>query len=224
MRSWFRRGGDEYGIVLAGAFAVLLIAPFERDAIRPFIVLLFGSLLVFSLWTSDAHRRVVVAGLVVTSVGVIGALTDVFREADRAGRIVFSSLSVLFAAATIAVIMRRLVHHREVSVRTITGSLSMYLLLGLLFAYLYVLEAEIRDVIFFAQPGSHSPVAFLYFSFVTLTTVGYGDLTAGDDAGRMLAVVEALIGQLYLVTVVAVVIGNLRPRRRRRGEDPDEPS
>ena len=58
-------------------------------------------------------------------------------------------------------------------------------------------------------------IDFLYFSFVTMTTVGYGDLTAAGDLGRMLAVTEALIGQLYLVTVVALVIGNIGQERLR---------
>jgi voltage-gated potassium channel Kch len=55
------------------------------------------------------------------------------------------------------------------------------------------------------------PNDFLYFSFATLTTVGYGDLVAATDLGRSLAVSEALIGQIYLVTVVALIVGNLRP-------------
>jgi hypothetical protein len=87
------------------------------------------------------------------------------------------------------------------------------------------LFGEIRGSGFFAQPGSHSAAEFLYFSFITLTTGGFGDLTAGDDVGRMMAVVEALIGQrqLYLVTVVALVVGNVGQRRRRlRSADQDE--
>jgi len=88
--------------------------------------------------------------------------------------------------------------------------------------YMYVLVGDIGNDGFFAQPGPHSPVTYLYFSFVTLTTVGYGDYSAGSDVGRMMAVIEALVGQLYLVTVVAIVIGNIgRPRQRRDPKDPD---
>jgi Ion channel len=56
---------------------------------------------------------------------------------------------------------------------------------------------------------------------VTLTTVGYGDYSAGSDVGKMMAVVEALVGQLYLVTVVAIVIGNIGRSRSNRPNDPD---
>jgi voltage-gated potassium channel Kch len=56
----------------------------------------------------------------------------------------------------------------------------------------------------------------VYFSFVTLTTVGYGDLTAAFDAGRIASIFEALFGQLYLVSVVALLVANLGRERRVR--------
>jgi voltage-gated potassium channel Kch len=65
--------------------------------------------------------------------------------------------------------------------------------------------------------ASTSSTVHVYFSFATLTTVGYGDLTARTDLGRTLAVMEALLGQLYLVTVVSVGVANLVPRRRLDG-------
>ena len=68
---------------------------------------------------------------------------------------------------------------------------------------------------FFAQPGAGRAVDYVYFSYVTMSTVGYGDLTARGDLARMLAVTEALIGQLYLVTIVALLVGNLGRVRQR---------
>ena len=68
-------------------------------------------------------------------------------------------------------------------------------------------------------------VDYVYFSFVTLTTVGYGDLTARQDVGRMCSILEALFGQLYLVSVVALLVANMgRSRRRPPGVTPDTPS
>jgi voltage-gated potassium channel Kch len=62
---------------------------------------------------------------------------------------------------------------------------------------------------FFVQTSMPGPIDYLYFSYVTLTTVGYGDFTAATSVGRMIAVSEALTGQLYLVSAVALLVGNI---------------
>jgi uncharacterized membrane protein len=67
---------------------------------------------------------------------------------------------------------------------------------------------------FFSEVADPDRGDFLYYSFTTLTTTGFGDLTAAAELGRTLSVVEALTGQIYLVTVVALIVSNLRPRRR----------
>jgi Ion channel len=122
------------------------------------------------------------------------------------------------------VVARRLLRHQRVQRSTILGALCIYLLLGLFFAYLYSALSAIGGGFFAGQPEA-SIVDYLYFSYTSLTTVGYGDLTAGGDLGRMLAVSEALMGQLYLVTVVALLVGNIG-RDRFRGDHarpPDRP-
>jgi voltage-gated potassium channel Kch len=159
--------------------------------------------------------------LILSIAAFASVIINEFRGISRFNEIVFSAASAALAAATIAVIVNRLSGHLVVSVRTITGALSVYLLLGLFYAYVYVMIGEIRNDGFFAQTGPHSPVTYLYFSYITLTTVGYGDYSAGSDVGKMFAVVEALVGQLYLVTVVAIVIANLGRPRQGQPTDPD---
>ena len=92
---------------------------------------------------------------------------------------------------------------------TVAGAACAYLLIGLFFASVYTFLAGASTDPFFAQTETERAVDFLYFSFITLTTVGYGDLSAAADLGRMLAAGEALTGQLFLVTVVALVVGNI---------------
>jgi hypothetical protein len=89
------------------------------------------------------------------------------------------------------------------------GVLCVYLLLGSAFAYAYGVVSAIENGSFFAQISGPEQSDFLYFSFATITTTGFGDLTAATDVGRSLAVTEALVGQIYLVTVVALIVGNL---------------
>jgi hypothetical protein len=222
MPDWLQRGQNEYGVVLMGAFGILIVAPFERHGVRPLIVVLLGFLLAFAMWTSGVSKYLMGVTLILAVAALASVIINEIRGITRGNEIVFSAVSASLAAATIAVIVRRLSGHLVVSMRTITGALSVYLLLGLFCTYMYVLVGDIRNDGFFAQPGPHSPVTYLYFSFVTLTTVGYGDYSAGSDVGRMMAVIEALVGQLYLVTVVAIVIGNIgRPRQRRDPKDPD---
>src|SRR5262249_58580232 len=91
---------------------------------------------------------------------------------------------------------------------------------GLFFALAYGTSAVLDHGRFFAQQHGGSGVDFVYFSFVTLTTTGYGDLTAGTDAGRMTAILEALFGQLYLVSIVALLVANMGRARTRPGREP----
>jgi Ion channel len=95
------------------------------------------------------------------------------------------------------------------------GVLCLYLLVGLLFGVAFGADQEISGEPFFTT-GEGQRDDFLYFSYATLTTVGYGDLIAAHDVGRSLAITEALLGQIYLVTVVALIVSNLRPARARR--------
>jgi hypothetical protein len=81
------------------------------------------------------------------------------------------------------------------------------------FSATYVTIAVASDEPFFVQTEQAEPVDFTYFSFVTLATVGYGDFTAANPMPRMLAAIEGLTGQLYLVTVVAVAVSRVRTRR-----------
>jgi MFS superfamily sulfate permease-like transporter len=101
--------------------------------------------------------------------------------------------------------------------------LTIYLLLALLFGVLYMLCNDLGDAAFFAgKPRDVDPGDFVYFAVTTQTTVGFGDFVPGTSVGRAFAAAQAVIGQMYLVTVVAVVISNLG-RAPRRAE-PSEPA
>ena len=132
-------------------------------------------------------------------------------------------VSALFVIASIVFIVRRLATHSRVTVRTVFGALCVYLFGALLFALVYHLVALMSGEPFFVQTDNPSGVDYIYFSFITMATVGFGDLSPATDLGRMTAVVEAVGGQLYLVVVVALFVSNLghqktRPARRRDEE------
>jgi hypothetical protein len=118
-------------------------------------------------------------------------------------------------------IVRRIRDHSRIDIETVAASLCIYLLAGIFFSYIYRV-IDLLEGQFFAQKANAPAVDFIYFSFTTLTTTGYGDFTAGTSLGRMLAISEALVGQIYLVSVVALLVTNLGRERRVTGEVIDE--
>jgi hypothetical protein len=112
----------------------------------------------------------------------------------------------LLVTATLPVTISRVLHHKRVTVETVLGALCAYVLIGLLFAFLFLAVDDYRDAPFFAQPGEHTQGEFLYFSFVALTTLGFGDLSPSVGLPQALTVVEALVGSVFLVTLVARLV------------------
>ena len=113
---------------------------------------------------------------------------------------------VLLVTATLPVTLARVLQHRRITHETILGALCAYVLVGLLFAFLYLAVGDLRSGPFFAQPGEHAQSEFLYYSFVTLTTLGFGDLSPTVGLPQALTAIEALIGQIFLVTLVARLV------------------
>jgi voltage-gated potassium channel len=113
---------------------------------------------------------------------------------------------VLLVTATLPITITRVLHHRRVTHETVFGALCIYVLVGLLFAFLYLAVNDLRSAPFFVQEGEHSQSEFLYFSFVALTTLGFGDLSPSVGLPQALVVMEALLGQIFLVTLVARLV------------------
>jgi hypothetical protein len=112
----------------------------------------------------------------------------------------------LLVSATLPVTLSRIAHHKTVTWETILGATCAYILFGLLFAFVYLALGELRDAAFFAQPGPHEESEYLYFSFVALTTLGFGDLSPAVGLPQALTVLEALLGSVFLVTLVARLV------------------
>jgi uncharacterized membrane protein YeaQ/YmgE (transglycosylase-associated protein family) len=124
---------------------------------------------------------------------------------------------LLVAVAPVAIargLLRDLREQHEVTVATLAGVLAVYLLAGMFFSFLYGVVGAVDPDALFAQLATSDREDQLYFSFVTLCTVGYGDLTPAGGVPRAFAVTEMLAGQIYLVTVVSLIVGNLSARRR----------
>ncbi len=126
-----------------------------------------------------------------------------------------SSAVLVLVIASMVVILRELWHRPVVDVHTVAGALTVYLLLAQLFATVHQLCAALFGLPYLnGVPSVVDASKYLYFSVITLATVGYGDITPASDTARAVAMAEALVGQLYLVAVVGTVVGNISGTRR----------
>ena len=214
-----RRARERYGLLLAvliASFVVQGTAP-TSDVWRGVVTVLLGAALILSFLAADMPaRRLRIAGLLVASVvgAALLALLIGLNEAELGFTAIANALLVALAPPSIvAGVIRSLRAHHVVTVQVLFGVLCLYLLAGMFFAFVYAAIDQISGDPFFAGGQAATPARSIYFSFATLTTVGYGDLTAASNVGHTLAVTEALLGQIYLVTVVSVVVANLVPRR-----------
>jgi hypothetical protein len=229
---WERiEASHNYGWVLLLVLIVmfLTIALPETELGRFIIVVAQAAALVVGAWTARAEPRMMHLVVAVAILALLTAGVALLIPGDATG--ILRVLTVLLVAGLPLILARGLgsaVRTQGVTMRVVTGVLTMYLLLVLLFGSIYVAIEELSGNAFFAgQPSDLRTGDFIYFSFTTQTTVGYGDFVPGTDIGRALAVLQAIIGQLYLVTVVSLVIANLGrgPRRVEAGRvmPPAEP-
>jgi hypothetical protein len=123
----------------------------------------------------------------------------------------------LLVTATLPITLSRVLNHRRVTHETVLGALCTYVLLGLLFAFCFLAADALQAGPFFAQEGPHQQSEYVYFSFVTLTTLGFGDLSPAVGLPQALVALEALLGQVFLVTLVARLV-TLWGRERARDE------
>jgi uncharacterized membrane protein len=206
-----------YGLLL-GLIAVSLsfqLAAPVADWSRLVTVALQGATLVLALRTSQARPLLVRVAAVAVAAALVGSVTAVLSGGDAGSdsTVLTSALLVGLAPAGIAAgVARNIREDQGVSIATMFGVLCIYLLLGMFFAFVYGTISTLGSAEFFAQQSNPTQADFLYFSYTTLTTTGFGDLTAATGLGRAVTISEALVGQVYLVTVVAAIVSNLRPR------------
>jgi hypothetical protein len=207
------RSSHSYGIVLGLVFALFVFAAAAPDAAWSGSVLLFlqGGTLVIALYTSGVARtdsKISMALLALSAAVGVAELLWAGKALTSAGGLLTAAMTV----ATAVAIAVGVADQSEVNGRSVLGAISVYILLGLLFVFLYGVVAALGSGPFFAQGTDGTRALRLYFSYVTLATVGYGDYTASGNLGHTLAVIEALVGQLYLVTIVAVLVSRLARR------------
>lgn len=216
---------DRFGLLLlVTAVAVVTLSLIDigesddfASALGQLTVTVFvGATLLLALHASGVRRRYQLTANLIVGLGILASLLIVALQAFGVSdpgeigprAIVWTVLSV-FAPV---LVIRRLVQHRRATVQTLLGAVSAYLLIALAFNFSFLVIGAFGEPFF----GSDEPTtSFMYFSLVTLTTLGYGDLAASEPIGRLMSTIEAVIGQVYLVTFVAMIVGLLVAQAQR---------
>jgi hypothetical protein len=208
------RGANRYLLLLVLLLAdIVLLFVVPADAWGTLIVAPFiATTLMIGLLTSNAGLPATRAGLVASLAVVVLAVVQVILNTTKLQGAVDLLLAALLVGTPL-VILRRVFTERVVTMKLLLGALSVYLLIGLTFTFIYLGVGHVTGG-FFAQSAARTPADFVYFSFITMTTVGYGDLTPLGSLPRGLAVFEALLGQIFLVTAVARLVSLYKPPAR----------
>jgi Ion channel len=172
-------------------------------------VVLAGGTLLFALRTSRARPRIVRLGEALVAVSIAGATAALLVGQRQVAEGAMGVIGLAIAGIVPFVIIGNIVRSPQITYRLVIGALVVYLLLGLCYAYGFGLIALVSGTPFFVQTATPTTANYLYFSYTTLSTVGYGDFTAAASLGQMIAISEALFGQLYLVSIVAILVANV---------------
>jgi hypothetical protein len=209
----------EYGGVLLlviASIAVQMSLP-ASDVSRFVTTVLQAVTLIAAVHVSQIHPQggriaSMIALVVVIGSGILWLVRGDYPPTPAA---IVTALLVAFAPVAIARgLIRELRERHEVTAATLAGVLAIYLLAGMFFSFVYGVIAAVDPSVMFAQLTDPTRADELYFSFVTLTTLGYGDLTPIGGVARAVAVTEMLTGQIYLVTIVSLIVSNLGAARR----------
>ena len=220
---------DSYGSVL---LLILFTYGFSVTVTATWAASLVITVQIATVWAvlhvSRARRSVRRIASVLLLISALAAAINLFVGKETIGEGAVALMSaVLYLIAPVS-IARSLLYRRAVDVQTVLGAIDIYLLVGMLFAFVYRFLGVVQPSLFFGSSGDGKVPQDLFFSFTTLTTTGYGNLVPAGNPGQTFAVAEMLIGQLFLVTAVAKVISAFQPvrlsasRPREANGEPDQ--
>ncbi len=176
--------------------------------------------LAIGIWSLRGAGKLYSIGMLVAIVGIAINILSVIRESD-ALHITSDAFLFVFLSLAIFNTMRQVAVGTEINPNRIVGAICVYLLLGVIWSIFYL-------VIEFFEPGSFRGLTeaassawnpdWIYFSFVTITTLGYGDITPVTQTARSFAFAEAVVGQFYIAVLVAGLVSAYISARQSSGE------
>ncbi|MGD8503740.1 MAG: ion channel [Syntrophobacterales bacterium] len=201
-----------------GRFLFLLIFIVLMFILRPFLESFIGIKLLMDIFFSFilisgayavSHKRATfIVGLILVIPALATTWSNLFADTPFSVKVGGQILEGLFFAYTSIVIVYYLFREKKVTFEVISGAICGYLLIGLTWAFVYSVLESFNAGSFQLPEGQGTTIShFAYYSFVTLTTLGYGDITPLSGPARSLALLEAITGQLYIAIMIAGLVG-----------------
>jgi hypothetical protein len=207
LRGMFRQSPERYGFLLYLLLVDIVIfftvptGSWWAFFGTPFV----AATLLLGLYTTRVPRRALIVAWVAACSAVALALVDALLGTTSGQGVAYLLMTTLIVS-TPMLILRRLLSHEQVTVQTILGAVCVYILIGLVFAFLFIGVNGVSSQPFLAQGANDQPETYVYLSYITLATVGYGDYTPAGSLPRALCSLEAIMGQIFLVTTVARLV------------------
>ena len=165
--------------------------------------------LIVGIWSLARQRFWFIFGLVLIAIGAVNIILDIIVEHSWAPYVNLM-VALLFYLFSTGLAFRALFTGKRIDLNTLMGSICVYILVGISWSILYFFESAIHASAFDGVNLASTKQLFtdlLYYSFVTLSTLGYGDITPVTPIARTLAYIEALFGQFYIAILVASFVG-----------------
>jgi len=212
-------GPGHYGVaLLLLVTSIFLVMAFPKGTVPDAIALVIQMVaLIACLIAAETPRKLVrIFEVLVVAAIIFGITPWIWGDEIEKDLVRGTTFLLVFAALPSITIglVRQLRRDRAITIRTVFGALCTYMLLIISFASAFGIVALVEDGYFFEQGPAYDQFGnFVYYAVTTITTLGIGDLTPASDLGRSLTGMLTLIGQIYLVTVVALIVGNLGFRK-----------
>jgi hypothetical protein len=225
------RARDAFGLVLGLVLVNNMLSSLLDNRGWPavLICLSIAATSIVAMVSSHSKPQLVRVSIAISALAIGCALIAAITE-THLWLNVAAAIQILLLFAAMAAVLRRVITTAEVGSRTILGALSVYAVLGLIFTYVYGTIDRLQSTPFFEGHPNPAGSDFIFFSYTTLTTTGYGNLVPNGQPGEMIAGLEMMLGEIFLVTLVAGLVSLWRPgegfkrRRARRGGDGEPPA
>lgn len=199
--------------MLIGLLTLLLFAPsttkYFPDSSGLSIQLTFISIMVIGVWSLHSNKQWFSIGIILAITGIILSAINFFVPSNNI-QLLSLGVVLIFCILSAILAMKQILFSGRISTNKLVGSICIYLLMGVIWALMY-LFIDLLTVDAFSGLSQHTDKQaiweFLYFSFVTLSTLGYGDISPLNELARSLVYLEAICGQFYIAILVASLVG-----------------